>query len=189
MTMNKENSMKIVALMGKAGSGKDTLLHAIMQKYPGRYHEIVSCTTRPPREGEVDGVNYHFLSIDDFTQRLLNGDLLEATEFNDWHYGTLRSTLDEDKINVGVFNPAGVICLTENPAIDLDVWYIKCPDKIRLIRQLNREEFPNVAEIIRRYGVDEIDFADLESEFSWIEFENIDAEDIDLFTNLFGQEY
>ena len=189
MTTNKENYMKIVALMGKAGSGKDTLLHAITQRYPGRYHEIVSCTTRPPREGEVDGVNYHFLTVEAFTQKLLNGDLLEATEFNDWHYGTLRSTLQEDKVNIGVFNPAGIICLTEDQTIDLDVWYIKCPGKERLLRQLNREGSPDVTEIIRRYGVDEADFEGLEGEFSWIEFENIDPEDVILFTDLFGQEY
>ena len=80
--------MKIVALMGEAGSGKDTILHSIMEKYPSYFNEIISCTTRPPREGEKEGVNYYFLSIDEFTKKVLNGDMLEATEFNDWHYGT-----------------------------------------------------------------------------------------------------
>lgn len=103
--------MKIVALMGESGSGKDTILHNIMEKYPSYFNEIISCTTRPPREGEKDGVNYHFLSIDEFTKKVLNGDMLEATEFNDWHYGTDRESLTIDKINIGVFNPEGVRCL------------------------------------------------------------------------------
>lgn len=62
--------MKIVALMGEAGSGKDTILHSIMEKYPSYFNEIISCTTRPPREGEKEGVNYYFLSIDEFTKKV-----------------------------------------------------------------------------------------------------------------------
>ena len=57
--MNKK--IKVVALMGKAGAGKDALLHKIMEKYGDEFACIISCTSRPPREGEVDGVNYHFL--------------------------------------------------------------------------------------------------------------------------------
>lgn len=121
--------MKIVALMGEAGSGKDTILHKIMEKYPSYFHEIVSCTTRPPREGEKDGINYHFLSIDEFTRKILNGDMLEATEFNDWHYGTDRESLTIDKINIGVFNPEGIRCLQEDDNIELYVFYVRAADK------------------------------------------------------------
>lgn len=56
--------LKVVAIMGKAGSGKDTILRALVNKFPDRYNEIVSCTTRPPREGEQEGVNYHFLTVE-----------------------------------------------------------------------------------------------------------------------------
>ena len=52
--------IKVVALFGKAGSGKDTILKEVAAT--GGLHEIVSCTTRPMREGEADGVNYHFLT-------------------------------------------------------------------------------------------------------------------------------
>lgn len=44
--------MKIVALIGKAGAGKDTILKKVLKKYPNYFNEIISCTTRPPREGE-----------------------------------------------------------------------------------------------------------------------------------------
>jgi guanylate kinase len=121
--------MKIVALMGEAGSGKDTILHSIMEKYPSYFNEIISCTTRPPREGEKEGVNYYFLSIDEFTKKVLNGDMLEATEFNDWHYGTDRESLTIDKINIGVFNPEGVRCLQEYDNIELYVFYVRAAGK------------------------------------------------------------
>lgn len=152
--------MKIVALIGKAGSGKDTILHSLMEQHPTLFHEIISCTTRPPREGEKDGVNYYFLSIDEFTQKVLNGDMLEATLFNDWHYGTAASSLSDEKINIGVFNPEGVRCLMES-GLDITIYYVQADDKERLLRQLNREQFPNVEEIIRRFSADKNDFDDL----------------------------
>lgn len=159
------NKIKMVILCGKAGAGKDATLHQIMKLYPDKYNEIVSCTTRPPRDGEIDGINYHFLTIEQFTEKILNGDMLEATEFNGWHYGTMLSSLSREKVNVGVFNPAGVACLLENKDLDLWIYEIEASPKTRLIRQLNREKYPNIPEILRRYYADEEDFK---------EFDNLD---------------
>lgn len=156
------NKVKVIALFGKAGSGKDTILRALVNKFPDRYNEIVSCTTRPPREGEQEGVNYYFLTVNQFTEKVLNGDMLEATEFNNWHYGTALSSLSTDKINVGVFNPEGIRCLMEDNFVDLTTYYVQVGDKERLIRQLIREVDPDVKEIIRRFSADEKDFEDLE---------------------------
>lgn len=181
--------MKIVALMGESGSGKDTILHNIMEKYPSYFNEIISCTTRPPREGEKDGVNYHFLSIDEFTKKVLNGDMLEATEFNDWHYGTDRESLTIDKINIGVFNPEGVRCLQEYNNIELYVFYVRAAGKQRLLRQLNREEDPDVDEIVRRYKTDTQDFGCI-NDIKYKILENNILEDIDAAVDtIFGQFY
>lgn len=169
--------LKVVAIMGKAGSGKDTILRVLVNKFPDKYNEIVSCTTRPPREGEQEGVNYHFLTVEQFTEKVLNGDMLEATEFNGWHYGTALSSLSKDKINVGVFNPEGIRCLMEDNSIDLTVYYVWASDKERIIRQLNREQNPDIKEIIRRFTADEQDFNDL-SDIDYLVFANQDAEDL-----------
>ena len=91
---------KIVAFMGKAGAGKDTLLQECLTLAPGEFHEIVSCTTRPPREGEIDGINYHFLTSEEFAERLEDGRMIEATVFRDWCYGTSFENLNEDKIRM-----------------------------------------------------------------------------------------
>ena len=53
---------KIVALIGEAGTGKDTLMQSILFEYPDMFNEIISCTTRPMREGEAEGVNYFYLT-------------------------------------------------------------------------------------------------------------------------------
>lgn len=179
--------MKIVALMGEAGSGKDTILHRIMEKYPSYFNEIISCTTRPPRQGEKEGVNYHFLSVEDFIRKILNGDMLEATEFNGWHYGTDSQSLTIDKINIGVFNPEGVRCLQEDENIELYVFYVRAAGKQRLLRQLNREENPDVDEIIRRYKADTEDFSFL-NDIKYITLQNNTLDDIDIAVDtIFGQ--
>lgn len=181
--------MKIVALMGEAGSGKDTILHRIMEKYPSYFNEIISCTTRPPRQGEKEGVNYHFLSVEDFIRKILNGDMLEATEFNGWHYGTDSQSLTIDKINIGVFNPEGVRCLQEDENIELYIFYVRAAGKQRLLRQLNREENPDVDEIIRRYKADTEDFSFL-NDIKYITLQNNTLDDIDIAVDtIFGQFY
>lgn len=156
----------IIALMGKAGSGKDTILHALLkQPIFNDAAPIISCTTRPMRENEKDGINYHFLTQSQFTDKILSGDMLEATVFNDWCYGTSLENLSKDKINIGVFNPEGVGLLRNNKNINLTLIYVEANDKDRLIRQLNREKNPDVHEIIRRYSADEMDFAEEEIEY------------------------
>ncbi len=153
------NKYKILAIMGKAGSGKDTLMQALLDEpeFIGAV-PIISCTTRPIRDNEKDGVNYHFLTKEQFTEQILNGEMLEATVFNDWCYGTSLNNLTTDVLNIGVFNPEGVGLLRENKNIDLTVIYVEATDKTRLLRQLNREENPDCHEIVRRFGADEADF-------------------------------
>ena len=60
------------------------------------------------REGEAQGVNYHYVSSEEFNKFIWNRDLVESACFNGWYYGTSKTALDENKINIGVFNPKGV---------------------------------------------------------------------------------
>ena len=165
------NKYKIVALFGEAGAGKDYIQKAVMKTVWGkRYlHEIVSCTTRPPREKEVDGVNYHFLST---PEELIKQDLLEFTIFRKWWYGTPVSSLDNNKINIGVFNVSGINQLINNDhleRVDCLPIYIKTLPKVRLLRQLQREYNPNCDEIVRRYLADQKDFENIPFDYYVIE--------------------
>lgn len=162
---------KIIALIGEAGSGKDRILKEVLAAAPTAFNEIISCTTRPPREGEVDGINYFFIDAEEFAYKVLNYEMIEATNFNDWFYGTSYDTLRSDVPNIGVFNPDGIRALQGRPDIDLTVYRVSCLDKTRLLRQLNREECPNVDEIIRRYKTDKDDFCDLEFEYTELQNE------------------
>lgn len=151
--MNK----KIYLIMGEAGSGKDFLVKNLVQSNPDLFNEIISYTTRPMRSNEVDGVNYHFISVNEF----LTMNMLEQTMFNGWYYGTGLNCLVDDKINLGVFNPAGVKTLTQRACLDTTVYKLETKPATRLIRQLQREEDPDIKEIFRRYEADEKDFKDL----------------------------
>lgn len=84
---------KLVVISGPSGAGKTTLLKRLYECAPAPMIVSVSATTRPPRPGEHDGVDYHFLSKDEFERRRLRGDFLECCEVyqrGDW-YGTLHS--------------------------------------------------------------------------------------------------
>ena len=151
---------KIIVLMGEAGTGKDTVMQAILKQNPS-LHEIISCTSRPIRDNETPGVNYYYYTPGEFQKKIENGEMLEHTIFNNWYYGTGYDSLNKDKINIGVFNPAGVRALRDREDCDISVYYVRAADKTRLMRQLNREENPNVQEIIRRFSTDSKDFADL----------------------------
>lgn len=175
-----ENKYQVVALIGKAGAGKDSIQKATCELHPLMFHPIVSCTTRPAREGEIEGVDYHYITLNEFTRKVLNGDMLEATEFRDWFYGTTLESLSKDKINIGVFNPAGVEALLEDSRLDVIVFEVVAPDKQRLMRYLNREENPNCTEMCRRYFTDEKDFADLD--FDRYQIDNWDGANLDLLT-------
>lgn len=156
------DKLRLLAIMGKAGAGKDTVASRLITKrlIPNAV-PIVTCTTRPMREYEENHKDYHFLTIEEFEKDILNGEMIETKIFNNWCYGTRKCDLTPDKINIGVYNPESVYDLAENKDIDLCVFYILATDKTRLLRQLNREKDPDVHEIIRRFGTDEADF-DLE---------------------------
>jgi guanylate kinase len=81
------NPGRLIVLTGPSGVGKGTLLKALFQAHPELYLSI-SATTRAPREGEIEGVNYYFFDRPQFEQAIQDGGLLEWAEFAGNYYGT-----------------------------------------------------------------------------------------------------
>jgi guanylate kinase len=79
-------------ITGPSGVGKGTLIRALLERFPD-FRLSVSATTRKPRPGERDGVDYHFLSGEEFQRRLEGGEFLEHAEYAGNRYGTLRSEI------------------------------------------------------------------------------------------------
>lgn len=90
--MNENKKGLLIVVAGPAGSGKGTVLAGIMKDGDCAYS--VSATTRSPRPGEVDGVNYHFMTKDEFKQHIANDDFLEYAEYVGNYYGTLLSEIN-----------------------------------------------------------------------------------------------
>ncbi|HEX5929070.1 MAG TPA: guanylate kinase [Solirubrobacterales bacterium] len=84
---------KVFVITGPSGVGKGTLIKELLQRVPDLELSI-SATTRDPREGEVDGRDYHFLTAEQFQRRIEEKDFLEFASYSDNHYGTLRSEVD-----------------------------------------------------------------------------------------------
>lgn len=82
----------VVIVMGPTGSGKGTLIRRARKEHPTVY-ETISCTSRAKRPGELDGEQYHFLTREEFDQKIAAGDFLEWAEFAGNKYGTLKSEI------------------------------------------------------------------------------------------------
>jgi len=87
----------ILVITGPSGVGKGTLIRGLLERVPG-LELAVSATTRKPREGEVNGVDYHFLSEEDFDRRVAAGEFLEHAEYAGNRYGTLRSEVERGPV-------------------------------------------------------------------------------------------
>ncbi len=97
----KMNKGRLIVFSAPSGCGKGTMLAEILKNE--RFRCSVSATTRSPREGELDGINYHFLTREDFERHIAAGEFLEYAEYCKNFYGTLVSEVDsylEKGINV-----------------------------------------------------------------------------------------
>jgi guanylate kinase len=84
---------KVFVITGPSGVGKGTLIRELLSRVPD-LELSVSATTRAPREGEVEGRDYHFLTPDQFEQRVEEKDFLEFATYSGNRYGTLRSEVE-----------------------------------------------------------------------------------------------
>ena len=155
--MDSQKKIKIVALIGESGSGKDTILNWIVSRCP-ELNKIVGTTTRPPRDYEIDGKDYHFIDLLNFNYKEAYNNFLDVEVFNDWHYGISIDDLDPEKINIGVVNFQAIEQLYRDNRIQVYTVFINAKDKTRLLRQLNREINPDCNEIVRRFLADREDF-------------------------------
>ena len=82
----------VLIVMAPMGSGKGTLISEALAIFPDVY-ETISCTTRKPRPNEINGKDYHFLSVEDFESKKSSGEFLEWAVFGTNQYGTLKSEI------------------------------------------------------------------------------------------------
>jgi guanylate kinase len=91
---------RVFVITGPSGVGKGTLIRGLMRRLP-QLQLSVSATTRAPRPGERNGVDYHFLAPEEFERRVRTGDFVEHADYAGRRYGTLRSELEE-RVQAGI---------------------------------------------------------------------------------------
>lgn len=149
----------MLILCGKSASGKDTLKKELVKM---GMDSVVTYTTRPPRQGEVDGVTYHFITKEEFLQKEAEEFFAETTSYNvatgdTWYYGSAVKDLTNDKVII--VNPHGLKQIRKIPSLNPIAFYITAGEET--IWNRLRERGDNAAEARRRLNADNKDFTDI----------------------------
>jgi guanylate kinase len=151
---------KIIILCGQSASGKDSIYKKLIKN---GFIGLVTNTTRPQRVHEIDGVDYNFLSQNQFFDLINNGDMIEYRKYNTvfgtWYYGSSAEQVNLEKNDyVIILTLDGVEAwINHFGAENCIVFYIDCPKSIRESRAKQRGSF-NQDEWNRRVQTDKADF-------------------------------
>ncbi len=161
---------KIYCVMGKSSSGKDTIYKKLLSREELHLRQIIPYTTRPIREGEQDGVEYHFCTREEKDRLLAEDKIIELRSYNTvhgiWDYFTADDgQIDlarEDCILIGTLETYSKL-LSHFGKKCLVPIYIEVEDGVRLMRALEREmqeASPKYEEMCRRFLADQADFSE-----------------------------
>ncbi|MBS4240471.1 guanylate kinase [Campylobacter vulpis] len=144
----------ILLISGPSGAGKSTLLKKLFEEFAGELYFSISSTTRAPRDGEIDGVHYHFISQEKFQNGIKNGDFLEWARVHENFYGTslehTNRALDEGKIVVFDIDVQGFKIAKENLGDKIDSIFITAKNKEELKKRLLKRNTDTIAQLDKR---------------------------------------
>ena len=160
---------KIYYMMGKSSSGKDTLYKEVLKALP-KLKTLVLYTTRPIREGEQEGIEYHFVTDEELERFEKAGKIIEERTY-DTVYGAWKyATIEDGQINLAAYDYLVIGTLESYAGMkkcygaeNLVPIYIEVEDGERLSRALSRErqqEQPKYEEMCRRFLADQEDFSE-----------------------------
>lgn len=155
----------IIALVGESASGKSSIEKVLVKKYG--LQKVISYTTRPPRNGEINGIDYHFISEEKFKQLQSNKFFVEVGEYRGWHYGSSVSDCMKDGM-VFVLTPHGLRQMKKIKGLDIISFYINVPRRDRMMKILQRGD--DIEECYRRNLTDVGLFDGIEDEVDFILF-------------------
>lgn len=152
----------MIVLVGESASGKSSIEKYLVDNYG--YKKIVSYTTRPPRNGEIDDVDYHFVDVEKFSELKSKDFFAETATYRDWYYGVAKEDCTDDK--VAVLTPHGLRQVSKIKDINIISFYINVPRRDRLIKILQRGD--NIEESYRRNVSDVGMFDGIEDEVDFV---------------------
>lgn len=166
--LGPEKKGQLFIVSAPAGTGKTTLINMLLEEFPQRIVRSVTCTTRNPRKGEIEGKDYYFLSEEKFEECTKKGKFLEHATVFGRRYGTLEEEIqklkDQGKIVILVIDTQGASILKEK--VGASFIFIAPPSKEALEKRLLKRETETVEERKRR-----LDFAEHEIKQSiWYDY-------------------
>lgn len=143
----------MIVVSAPSGAGKTTIAKKIMEKFPFIKFSV-SATTRPKRDGEVDGKDYFFLTREEFEKKIQNGELLEWEEIYGNYYGTLKSVVEEALKNGNVLlfdvDVNGAISIKKKFPDDTVLIFLKPPNMETLKERLKRRKTESEEQLKKR---------------------------------------
>ena len=156
----------LIAIYGKSCSGKTTFANYLEKKY--EIKRVVTTTSRPMRDGEIDGIDYHFVTREEAINSIKNGEFIEYAKYKvanneTWIYGTKISDIDTSKTSLIVLNPIGYKKLKSLYKDKVLGVYLKPSSIKRVFRILKRDKGDYKQAFIRLMN-DYKDFKNIEAD-------------------------
>ncbi len=142
----------MLILLGPSASGKTESAKIMINRYP--ISRVVTCTTRPKRINEIDGFDYHFMSIEEFNEKKNGNFFAETAVYNNYWYGTPLNELKDDKLII--LEPQGLKSFLSLQVCDVVAIFLKTQESCRIDRMLARKD--KQTDIKKRIEQDRIDF-------------------------------
>ena len=162
-----------LVLCGPSGSGKSTLMKKLTEEFREAFGFCVSHTTRQPRPGERDGIEYHFVTKEMFNKLVADGAFLEYATFSGNNYGTSRAAVEtvkqEGKICILDIDVQGVKNIKRTD-LNPDYVFIKPPSRAALEERLRARRTENEESLAKRLAAaaSEMDYGETEGNFDLI---------------------
>ena len=173
----------MLVLIGKSASGKDKTRENLTMKQG--FHSVITYTTRPMRTGEIQDITYHYISKDDFLEKIKSGFFAEWKKYDTngetWYYGSAKEDLkNADENSVIILTPDGVRDVQKSGINNMKIIYLYANDTT-ITKRLNMRG-DNPEEVKRRMKKDRADFNGAEYLADRIVYNNLDN-NIDDVTN------
>ncbi len=144
----------MLVIVGPSASGKTQIVTKLIEQY--NMKKMVTYTTRAMRVGEVNGIDYNFISLDDFKEKQKQGFFLETVCYNNNYYGTAKNSLTNDK--VVILESEGLKTYIKEARDQIKIVFIRCSKEIRRVRMAIRGDNPE--SIKKRLESDDLHFND-----------------------------